>query len=117
MEKIKNEDIQKLVSEVNPNNIKALIAYNRLCTISEEWNKEDGFEPDSSNANQYKYFPWFKYSEDATGFVCANAYTAAPTNANFGSRFCFKTHERATQFGKQFIDLWNDLLLNNKTNM
>lgn len=116
--KIENEGIQKLVSEINPNNIKALIAYNRLCTIAQAWNKADGFEPDFSNTSQYKYFPWFEYSRDAAGFVFAlTDVTATNAYAHFGSRLCFKTRERAMQFGKKFIDLWNDLLLNNKTNM
>lgn len=106
------EDVARLVSELNPKHIKALIAYNRLCTIAQAWNKADGFEPDFSNTSQYKYFPWFVYDNGAAGFVCAytsNAVTNA--NANFGSRLCFMTRERAEQFGKQFIDLWNDVFL------
>lgn len=109
---VKLDDVANLVSEVNPKHIKALIAYNRLCTIAQAWNKADGFEPDFSNTSQYKYFPWFEYSRDAAGFVFAHTYfTAATAGANFGSRLCFKTRERAMQFGKQFIDLWNDVFL------
>ena len=109
---VKLDDVANLVSEVNPKHIKALIAYNRLCTIAQAWNKADGFEPDFSNTSQYKYFPWFKYSRDAAGFVYAHTiYTAAYADAHFGSRLCFKTRERAMQFGKQFIDLWNDVFL------
>lgn len=109
---VKLDDVANLVSEVNPKHIKALIAYNRLCTIAQAWNKADGFEPDFSNTSQYKYFPWFEYSMDAAGFVYANAnYTATYAFANFGSRLCFMTRERAEQFGKQFIDLWNDVFL------
>ena len=106
------DDVANLVSEVNPKHIKALIAYNRLCTIAQAWNKADGFEPDFSNTSQYKYFPWLEYSRDAAGFVCAaTATTATATGAYVGSRLCFKTRERAEQFGKQFIDLWNQVLL------
>ena len=109
---VKLDDVANLVSEVNPKHIKALIAYNRLCTIAQAWNKADGFEPDFSNTSQYKYFPWFEYSRDAAGFVFALTYNAAAhALANFGSRLCFKTRERAMQFGKQFIDLWNDVFL------
>lgn len=109
---VKLDDVANLVSEVNPKHIKALIAYNRLCTIAQAWNKADGFEPDFSNTSQYKYFPWFEYSRDAAGFVYAVTYHAATSaNASFGSRLCFKTRERAMQFGKQFIDLWNDVFL------
>lgn len=109
---VKLDDVANLVSEVNPKHIKALIAYNRLCTIAQAWNKADGFEPDFSNTSQYKYFPWFEYSRDAAGFVYANANnTATYALASIGSRLCFKTRERAMQFGKQFIDLWNDVFL------
>lgn len=109
---VKLDDVANLVSEVNPKHIKALIAYNRLCTIAQAWNKADGFEPDFSNTSQYKYFPWFVYDNGAAGFVFASTYNAAtPAYANFGSRLCFKTRERAMQFGKQFIDLWNDVFL------
>lgn len=109
---VKLDDVANLVSEVNPKHIKALIAYNRLCTIAQAWNKADGFEPDFSNTSQYKYFPWFVYDNGAAGFVSANTHTAATyAYAHFGSRLCFKTRERAMQFGKQFIDLWNDVFL------
>lgn len=106
------EDITRLVSELNPKHVKAIIAFNRLCTIAQAWNKEDDFTPDFSNRNQEKWFPWFVYSNDAAGFVCATTYyTATNAFASIGSRLCFKTSKRAAQFGKQFIDLWNDVLL------
>ena len=109
---VKLDDVANLVSEVNPKHIKALIAYNRLCTIAQAWNKADDFTPDFSNMNQTKWFPWFVYSDDAAGFVYAyTAKTVTYAFANIGSRLCFMTHERAEQFGKQFIDLWNDVLL------
>ena len=86
-------------------------AYAKLITIATAWNKIDGFVADFSNMNQEKYFPYFEYSRDAAGFVCAFPfYTATITSGFFGSRLCFKTSERAKQFGEQFIDLWNDFL-------
>lgn len=106
------EDVTRLVSELNPKHVKAIIAFNRLCTIAQAWNKEDDFTPDFSNRNQEKWFPWFVYSDDAAGFVCASAnYTASFAFAAVGSRLCFKTSARARQFGEQFIDLWNQVLL------
>ena len=106
------EDVTRLVSELNPKHVKAIIAFNRLCTIAQAWNKEDDFTPDFSNRNQEKWFPWFVYSDDAAGFVCAyTAYAATYAAANIGSRLCFKTSARARQFGEQFIDLWNQVLL------
>lgn len=106
------EDVTRLVSELNPKHVKAIIAFNRLCTIAQAWNKEDDFTPDFSNRNQEKWFPWFVYSDDAAGFVSANtAHAATSAFASFGSRLCFKTSARARQFGEQFIDLWNQVLL------
>lgn len=105
-------DVARLVTDINPMHIEALIALNKLFTIAQAWNKEDGFVPDFSDWNQDKWFPWFKYDKDAAGFVFAAAnYAPAYANAPFGSRLCFKSSARAAQFGKQFIDLWNDVFL------
>lgn len=105
-------EVTRLVDALNPNHVEALIALNELFTIAEAWNKADEFVPDFSNGNQDKWFPWFYYNKDAAGFVYA--YTnAAPSysSADIGSRLCFKSANRARQFGKQFIDLWNKVLL------
>ena len=40
------ENAARLVTDINPKHIKALIALNKLFTIAEAWNKEDGFVPD-----------------------------------------------------------------------
>lgn len=105
-------DVARLVTDINLKHIKALIALNELFTIAQAWNKEDGFVPDFSDWQQNKWFPWFKYDKDAAGFVFAYTHIA-PTcaAATFGSRLCFKSSARAAQFGKQFIDLWNDVFL------
>lgn len=68
-------DVARLVQDVNPNHIKALVALNELFTIAEAWNKADNFVPDFSDASQTKYFPWFVYDKGAAGFVYA--YTDA----------------------------------------
>ena len=106
------EDVRRLVTGINPKHIEALIALNKLFTIAQAWNKEDGFVPDFSDWNQDKWFPWFKYDEDAAGFVYAGT-DSTPTfaNASFGSRLCFKSSERAAQFGNQFTDLYNKVFL------
>ena len=105
-------DVARLVTDINPKHIKALIALNKLFTIAQAWNKEDGFVPDFSNRNQWKYFPWFTYNNDAAGFVfaCTNR-TATAAHAAFGSRLCFKSESRAEQFGKQFAHLYNKVFL------
>ena len=109
---VKIEKAEILIKELNPKHIEALVALNRLFTIAEAWNKEDGFVPDFSDWNQNKWYPWFKYDKDAAGFVYANTnHTPTGANAYIGSRLCFKTRERAAQFGKQFIELYNKVFL------
>lgn len=106
------EDVTRLVTDINPKHLKALIALNKLFTIAEAWNKEDEFVPDFSDLNQDKWFPWFKYKKDIAGFVFAGTdYTPMYTNANINSRLCFKTSKRAEQFGKQFVDIYNEIFL------
>lgn len=108
-------DVARLVQDVNPNHIKALVALNELFTIAEAWNKADNFVPDFSDASQSKYFPWFVYDKGVAGFVYASThYAPSTTTANIGSRLCFKTRNRAIQFGKQFVDLYNQVFLLNK---
>ena len=112
----KSEDAmrQKFFEDINEKHIEALIALNELFTIAQAWNKADGFAPDFSDWSQNKWYPWFKYDKDAAGFVCATAnYTPAYASAYLGSRLCFKTSERAAQFGKQFADLYNKVFLIN----
>ena len=109
---VKLADVAQLVNDINPTHMKALISLNKLFTIAQAWNKEDDFTPDFSNRNQTKWFPWFTYSDKDAGFVYANTTaTATLADATIGSRLCFKTSARARQFGEQFIDLWNDVLL------
>lgn len=112
-----SEHVPKFVSDINPKHIEALIALNKLFTIAEAWNKEDGFVSDFSDWEQDKWFPRFKYDEDAAGFVCADVqymsthYTLTNVAAYINSRLCFKTSERAAQFGRQFADLYNKVFL------
>ena len=106
------KDAEILIKELNPKHIESLVALNRLFTIADAWNKEDGFVPDFSDWNQNKWYPWFIYDKDAAGFVDAYANNA-PTiaNANIGSRLCFKSKSRAEQFGKQFAELYNKVFI------
>ena len=109
---VKIEKAEKLIKELNPKHIEALVALNRLFTIAEASNKADGFVPDFSNWQQDKWYPWFKYDKDAVCFVYAYTnVTLTNANVNFGSRLCFKTRERAAQFGKQFEELYNKVFL------
>lgn len=107
-----SKHVPKFFSDINPKHIEALNALNELFTIAQAWNKEDGFVPDFSDWNQDKWFPWFRYDKDAARFLCVTTNrTPATASASFGSRLCFKTSERAEQFGRQFADLYNKVFL------
>ena len=112
---VRLEDVTRLVQSLNPSHIEALIALNELFTIAQAWNKEDGFVPDFSDFSQDKFFPWFKYDKDAAEFVFAHTdITRSYATADIGSRLCFKSSARATQFGKQFTHLYNKVFLLNQ---
>lgn len=85
------------------------IAYRKLKIIAKALN--EGWKPDWTDSNQYKYFPWLEYSRSGSGFVFSGtdcARTAA--YAAIGSRLCFKSKELALYIGEQFIDLYNEYL-------
>lgn len=106
------KDAAQFIDEINPKHLEALIALNKLFTIAQAWNKEDGFVPDFSDWKQEKYFPWFKYNKDSAGFVFSHMFHATTDqDTNLGSRLCFKSNARAAQFAKQFIDLYNKVFL------
>lgn len=105
-------NVARLVSDINPKHLEALIALNELFTIAQAWNKEDGFVPDFSDWHQSKWFPWFKYDKDVAGFLFAVTNNAPSyARAAVGSRLCFKSSARAAQFGKQFAYLYNKVFL------
>lgn len=97
---------------LNPTHFEALEALNKLFTIAQAWNIMDGFVPDFSDYSQHKWFPCFKYYEDAARFVFeGTSYTPALTYGPVVPRLCFKSPVRAAQFGKQFADLYNKVFL------
>ena len=103
-------DVAKLLRELNPRHIDALIALNELFTIADAWNKADGFVPDFSDNDQHKYFPWFAYDKDAARFS-QNGSMSSAYASTFCARLCLKTAKRAMQFGLRFAGLFNKFLM------
>ena len=103
-------DVAKLLRELNPRHIDALIALNELFTIADAWNKADGFVPDFSDNDQHKYFPWFAYDKDVVRFS-PNGSMSSAYASTFCARLCFKTAKRAMQFGLRFAGLFNKFLM------
>ena len=98
--------------EFNIRHTRALVALNQLFPIAQAWNMLDNFVPNFSNYEQFKWFPCFEYNEDTKKFVFDKArYALSYTNAPTQLRLCFRTEKRAEQFGRQFIDLYNQVFL------
>lgn len=96
--------------EINIKHTGALIALNELFTIAEAWNKQDDFVPDFANHKQAKWYPFFEFCRNGIQFNTAFVVYATGNVSSCFSCF-FKSRERAEQFGKQFIDLYNQVFL------
>lgn len=84
----------------------------QMLVITEALN--EGWKPDWDNSDEYKYFPLFWKEEEgiSSGFVFVTTYYYfSRANAGHGSRLCFRTRALAEYSGKQFVDIWNRLLL------
>lgn len=83
------------------------IAYKKLKVIAQALN--EGTVLSFANSDQRKWYPWFEYS--GSGFRFYDSYfDFSRTRACGGSQLCFHTEKLAAYAGKQFIDLYNDLL-------
>lgn len=92
---------------------KRIINDYKLCIIYEAIN--NGWTPDWTNWNQYKYFPWFevkatKALSSGFGFSLSN-YRYSGTHASVGSRLCTDTSDKAKYIAKQFEQEYLDYLL------
>lgn len=104
--------ISRFAKEINPKHLDALIALNQLFTIAQAWNKEDNFVPDFANPKQGKWYPFFECCKDGIQFNSAFVvYTTGSVCSCLSFRLCFKSQGRAEQFGKQFVDLYNQVFL------
>lgn len=68
-----------------------------------------GWQADYNDRDQYKYYPWFKWS--GSGFGFSHTYCVHwLANTLVGSRLVFPTSELAEYAGTQFIDIYNKFL-------
>lgn len=88
---------------------KSIIAFYKLTIIIRALN--EGWEPDWSNWDEWKYYNWFYVEEGedqrSSGFRC-DGTSCACTSSRAGSRLCCGTPDDAEYIGKQFEDLCND---------
>ena len=84
------------------------IAYQKMVVIVEALN--EGWKPDWDNYNEAKYYPWFEMSPSSFAFH-ASAYASVGAYAGSGSRLALKSEQLANYCGKQFLELWKEILL------
>lgn len=87
---------------------KAIVAAYKLMIIYKAIN--NGWVPDWSNTNQYKYYPWFWVLPSGSGFSFSLYYYTS-TSTGVGSRLCTDTSEKAEYMAKQFSAEYQDYLL------
>lgn len=82
-------------------------AFEKLKVIIKALN--EGWIPDWSNYNQYKYYPFFEYKNKSFVFYHVDCYSHY---AGFASALYLKNKELANYAGTQFINEYNEYLLN-----
>jgi len=96
------------VSDIPEKFSKPIIAAYKLMIIYEAIN--NGWLPDWSNRNQYKYYPWFYVLSSGFGFS-DSYYRYDGTHASVGSRLCTDSSDKALYIAKQFEAIYQDYFL------
>lgn len=84
---------------------KSSFAHHQLIIIAKALNEGHIFN--WSNSSEYKYYPYFKMAGFGFSGANCNDWYARTT---VGSRLCFKTRELAEYAGKQFENIYKELL-------
>lgn len=87
---------------------KPIIAAYKLMIIYKAIN--DGWVPDWSNDDEYKYYPWFGILSSGFGFS-GTYYDCGNSFSNVGSRLCTDTREKALYIAAQFEQEYKDYFL------
>jgi hypothetical protein len=83
------------------------IAYRQIKLVVKSLN--EGWEPNWSDDDEYKYYPWFEFDSSGPGFSCFD-YRYDRTHSSLGSRLVYKSSELARYAGKQFESIYNKFL-------
>lgn len=101
------------VGGLRPKDRPSVTAYYKLIVIAQALN--EGWEPDWTDEDQEKWFPWFYFDREknkTAGFARAyTSYAPAHTNAALGSRLCFKTEALCAYAARQFEPLYEAWIL------
>ena len=87
------------------------VAYRKIKLIAKAFN--EGWVPDWTNSNQYKYYPWFVMGSPSGVGFSSYVYAFWDAYSSVGSRLCFKSGELAKHVGQLFIDDYRDFLTTN----
>ena len=82
-------------------------AYKILKLLAKSLN--EGWVPDWSNSNEYKYYPWFEM-RGSSGFRFY-VFVLWGSHSLVGSRLCFKTRALAEHAGKNFLDVYKSFMV------
>ena len=86
------------------------IAYQKMVVIVEALN--EGWKPDVCNSGVERWYPWFKPNGSPSSFAfCGSTYDCGTALAGCGSRLALKSEQLASYCGKQFLELWKEILL------
>ena len=86
---------------------KVVVSNYKLLIIAKAIN--NGWTP-NWNDGTWKYYPWFNMSSSGSGFSYF-VFDYVYALSDVGSRLCFEKREQAEYFGKQFIELFKDVMV------
>ncbi|MBD3748534.1 MAG: hypothetical protein IE931_03465 [Sphingobacteriales bacterium] len=85
----------------------AAFGFHQITTIIEAYN--EGWQPDWTDSNETKYYPWFRLVGSGVGFSY-DVYGCGDSHTYVGSRLVLKSSDLAIHVGKTFIDIYNKFL-------
>ena len=98
-------DKENTLYDTDSENISALKKLHHIIKVI-----NNGWTPDWSNEDQYKYNPYFKVSPSGSGFS-VSSYVYHFTYTNVSSRLLTDSSEKALYLANQFKDLYEQYLL------
>jgi hypothetical protein len=106
---LQENGVEKMVFENNCQDLTTdEVAYKMVKEIVKAFN--EGWTPDWTDSNQYKYYPWFKMGSPSGGGFSCDVYGYWRTYSFVGSRLCFKSADLAKHAGQLFESIYKDFL-------
>ena len=89
---------------------KHFTALYKMVVIVEALN--EGWKPDVCDSNVRRWYPWFEPNGSPSSFAFgASNYAYGFADAGSGSRLALKSEELADYCGRQFLQLWKEIIL------